>query len=315
MANTTSNLSKVIANRLFRKIGGLVIDFTTGEIGFQKSDGIVTLTKTVEGGGDAAEVLYSTSLNPIAAFSRSIPAFAVQVPLNQVEPGDIICNTDEVLGWVTKVNANSLKFLRTNGQAGTIVPQKTAILNMSGVLVVKNLFNLAGGTQDGFAGLQNSLLPLLLLGEKGGSDKLDSLLPLFLMQTMSPKQAGAAGAAAANPMANMLPFLLMGGKGGKGGLDPMMLMAMSGGFGGGAAGANPLGNPMMLMALAGDDSDIDPLTLMALSGGATNNPMMLMALAGGLGGDVETETVPALQVRGAAPVAAAVPPLQTTRRR
>ena len=86
------------------------------------------------------------------------------------------------------------------------------------------------------------ILPLMLLG--GGDDsKLDKILPFILMQ-------GAAGNAAGG-LNSILPLLLLKGEGGLGGdIDPMMLMALSGGLGGAAGAAGGM-NPLMMMALLG----------------------------------------------------------------
>lgn len=240
-----ANISNKLMNRMFRKIGGLVWDITSGGLGIASNEGIFTLT--TEGEGDT--VSFGISVNPIDAFGVSVPAFAMNTPLEQVEVGDIIVGDTKILGWVIEVRGASLKLLDQNGMTKNYTPPKVAIVGTNGVLVVKNLFNLTGGN-GGLAGVQNSLLPLLALG---GDVNFDKIMPLILMQSMSgtTPAAGAAGAAAANPMASMLPFLLMskGGKGGLGDIDPMMLMMMSGGLGGGAGAMNP----MMLMALSGGD--------------------------------------------------------------
>lgn len=228
-------------DRMFRKVQGLVWDLTTGQVGLKDTNGIYTLIQ--DGEGDTAA--YGVSVNPFDSLGTALPAFATQTPIEQVDLGDIIVGEREILGWVIEKRDRSLKLLDKNGMTKNYTPPKVAIVGANGVLVVKNLFNLAGG-QQGMLGLQNNLLPLLALGDDGS---LDKLMPLILMQTMT-QQPGAAAAPAANGFASMLPLLLLskGGKGGLGDIDPMMLMMMSG-------------------------------------GGAGMNPMMLLALQGGLGGD------------------------------
>lgn len=238
-----SSLSNKFMNRMFRKIGGLVWELTTGNLGIKDEHGIHTLAIEQVEGADAPT--YGTSVNPFDSFGVSVPAFATNTPIEQVAVGDIIVGESAILGWVIEVRDRSLKLLDKNGMTKNYTPPKVAILGTSGVLVVKNLFNLVGG-QNGLAGIQNNLLPMLMLG--GDGLDFDKIMPIILMQSMNAPAAGANAAPAANPMAAMLPLMLLskGGLGGKGDIDPMMLMAMSGGLGG--AGAV---NPMMLLAMTG----------------------------------------------------------------
>lgn len=225
-------------DRMFRKVQGLVWDLTSGQVGLKDQNGIYTLVQETEGDN----VVFGVSVNPFDSLGTALPAFATQTPIEQVELGDIIVGEREILGWVVEKRDRSLKLLDKNGMTKNYTPPKVAIVGANGVLVVKNLFNLAGG-QQGFLGLQNNLLPLLALG---GDSSIEKLLPMILMQTMTGAATGApAQANAAAGMSNMLPLLLLskGGKGGLGDIDPMMLMMMSGGAGG--------MNPMMLMALQG----------------------------------------------------------------
>lgn len=224
-------------DRMFRKIQGLVWDLTSGQLGIKDQNGIYTLT--TEGEGD--EAVFGVTVNPIDALGTAVPAFATNTPMEQVELGDIIVGESKILGWVVEKRERSLRLLDKNGMGKDYTPPKVAIMGTSGVLVVKNLFSLAGGTQ-GLAGIQSNLLPLLALG---GDVNFDRIMPLILMQNMAGVQPAAS--AQANGFASMLPLLLLskGGKGGLGDIDPMMLMMMSGG--GGVGGMNP----MMLMALQG----------------------------------------------------------------
>jgi hypothetical protein len=231
-------------NRMFRRIGGVVWDVVSGGIGLQTENGIYTVSLAEDGTA-------SLNVNPLDTFGLALPAFATQATFEQVEPLDIIVGDQGIIGWVVDKTNTSFKVLDHNGHTKTYTPPKVAIMGTNGVLVVRNLMNLAGGA-SGAANIANNPLVLMALmnGDEGG---LEKVLPLLLM-TGGLGGGAAAGGAAANPMAAMLPFLLMkdggfGGLGGKGGkMDPMMLMAMSGGFGGGAGGMNP----MLMMALMGD---------------------------------------------------------------
>ncbi len=291
----TNGFSAKFLNRMFRKIDGLSWDLQTGQVGVKTQDGsIATLVSTTNAGNVAvaaaegvaavaatlASTSYNISVNPFEMFSTPIPAFATQVPFERIQAGDLIVGDRDILGWVVGKTGAALKLLDFKGMHKTYQPPKVQILNQDGALVVQSLGGLFGG-QAGVGGLQANLMPLLMM-TGGDSEGLESILPILLfsqMQTSNPAAAADAAAVGGNPalaqspMASMLPMLMMqslskgkksgktGNKGLLGGLDPMMMMAMGGGFGGGAAGGM---NPMMLLALSGglggDDAD-EPVSI------------------------------------------------------
>jgi hypothetical protein len=105
---------------------------------------------------------------------------------------------------------------------------------------------LAGGDQ-GFGTLQGSLMPLLMMSDTADID-FESIMPLILFTSQ--------GQGGANALQSMLPMLLLTGglKGGRGGaFDKLLPLMMMGGFGGAQGGMNP----MMLMAMSGG---LDSLT-------------------------------------------------------
>lgn len=280
-ANATTGFSAKILNRMFRKIDGLNWDLQSGQVGVKTRDGsIATLVKnttpaiaavaagvnTVAVAAQEASTDYNITVNPFNFFATPIPAFATQVPFDRIAEGDLIVGDTEILGWVVGKTAKALKLLDFKGFNKTYTPPKVQILNQDGALVVQSLTGLFGGNTAGVAGLQSSLMPLLMMSG-GDSEGLESILPLVLfsqMQTTNPAAAADAAAVggapqlAQNPIANLMPLLMMqslgkkkGSTGGKSGglfgdIDPTMLMMM-GGFGGGAAGGL---NPMMLLALS-----------------------------------------------------------------
>lgn len=253
MAKTNALTSKFL-NRMFRRVGGVVWDLTTGKLGLKDENGIYTLETTTTGTGAAAVTESQIVVNPFDSFGVDLPAFATTTKLADVAVGDVIVGDSKILGFVVEIKENSLVLLDKSGMRKQYNPPKVAIIGTdNNVLVMKNLLSVAGG-DTGLAGLQGNLMPLLMLG---GDLDLESILPFLLFS-----QQG--GGAAAGGMGSLLPLLLMkkGGLGGEGKLDPMMLMAMSGGLGG-AAGMNPL----MMMALLGD-GDI-------LGGGASSAPVAL----------------------------------------
>lgn len=237
-----------IAKRMFRKVEGLVWDLMSGKIGIQGTDGIYTLETT----GEGAAARHNISLNPIDGFGMSIPAFAINTPNAQVEVGDIIVGTKGILGYVTKKNEASLKILKQDGQETTYTPVKTQVFGVDGYMVVKSLTGLLG--TEGAAGLQGSLLPLLMLGGDSGLD-LDNILPLLLLQGQGQTQGGVGF-----NLQSALPLMLMskGGLGGSGKMkDLLPLLALSGGLGGNGGGMAAM-LPLMLMGGFGDDEDKAP---------------------------------------------------------
>ena len=246
MAQPTNIASKFM-NRMFRRVGGVVWDITTGKLGLKDDNGIYTLELTTTGEGAKAKTEAQIVVNPFESFGIDIPAFATSTKLTEVAVGDIIIGDSKILGFVVEKKDNSLVLLDKNGMKKQYNPPKVAVLGTdNNVLVMKNLLNVAGG-ESGLQGLQGALLPMLMMG---GDMDLESILPMMLFSQQSGVAGGAGG------IASMLPLLMMskGGLGGSGGskIDPMMLMMMSGGMGGGAAGGGM--NPMvMAMMMGGGD--------------------------------------------------------------
>lgn len=234
------SFSNKFVRRMFRKIDGLVWDITTGKVGLRTEHGI----HSVDLSGDQP----IPQVNPFEIGVIELPAFATQVPRNAIQKGDLIVGDRDIIGWVVDETLPvALKVMDHNGNTKTYTaPNVTIGLGGTpgGVLVVQNLFNLAGGA-DQAGGLVANMLPFLLMGD--GADKLEGILPFLLMQQTLPGAAGAAGAGAINPMMLMMMMKNKGGDAGDLFSDPMMMLALSGGLGGGAGGMNPL----MLMALTG----------------------------------------------------------------
>lgn len=226
---------------MFRRVSGLCWNPLNGSVGISQDGSIYTIT--VEDGKGQVDVC------PIDSFGLKIPAFAMITPHDQVNPGDLVCGTDNILGWVLSKEDNSYKLQDHHGHNKTYVLPKITMAGIEGAMIVKNLFGLAGGATAG-AALGGNLGMLMMLG---GEDKLDDMLPLLLMSGGLGGAAPAAGAAAANPMAAMLPMLMLskGGLGGKGGdssIDKLLPLLMMSGLGGAGAGGM---NPLMMMAMLG----------------------------------------------------------------
>jgi hypothetical protein len=258
-----SAMTNKFLSRMFRKIDGIVWDLTTGNIGISDAAGIYTInevsaaivatpaipstatTDAVEAVA-ASKAEFQVNVNPFEQFGMAIPGFATQVPFTNIKLKDIIVGDNGILGWVVDKKNASLTLMTHTGTVKQFVPPKVTIGGGDGVLVVQSLVNLAG---DGFAGLQGSLLPLMMMG--GDNDNLGDILPMLLFS-----QTQGAGN---NATSAMLPMLMMMKtlKGGEGGssidkLLPLMMMGGLGGAGGGAGGMNP----MMVAMMMGGDGDL-----------------------------------------------------------
>lgn len=278
-----SDLKSKFLNRMFRHIGGLVWDLTTGKIGYRTQDGILTFSvEETPGPNDTIIKTPTVNANPFDTFSVDIPAFAANTPLEQIDVGDVLVGANAVLGWVTETTGASLKYLSFDGHSKTYTPQKVAILGVGGgTLIVKSLTSLLGG-DAGRQGLESQLLPLILLN---GKDGLEDTLPLLLMSTM-----GGVGGGNIGQMLMMKS--LFGGQTGQGGdmMEKFMMMQMLGGNTGGLFGSAPAAGGSAAPAM-------NPLMLMALMGGKENG--------GGLGGLLGGSSKPTLS----APALAGKPPL------
>lgn len=197
--NSLFNAQSKFLDRLFRKVDGLVWDVTTGKLGVQSTDGVITLEATP--GEGARPTTYSVSVNPFDGFGLPIPAFATNTPHEQIEIGDLIVGSSKVLGWVIEKKPASLVLLGQDGMQKQYNPPKVAVIGQDGCLVVKSLTGLLGGNAQG---LQSSLLPLLMMGEGTGLD-LDKMLPIMLFT-----QQGQ-GAQGGNALAQMMPMMMMMG--------------------------------------------------------------------------------------------------------
>lgn len=169
--------------RMFKPVQDAVWDISTGKMGILGKNGsIFSLT----GEGDEAQV----TENLFSEFGMAVPAFAQSVPFDQVQLGDLAYRQGGRPGWVVEKNPNSLILLNTDSSEGTIRRNKTITMGMdqSGVMILRNLFNLTGAS-----GQQNfqMLIPMLMAGSK--NEEAGSMVEMMLMMSvMQPQQAAAA---------------------------------------------------------------------------------------------------------------------------
>lgn len=197
--------------RLFRKADNVVWDLMSGRIGVRTDEGIAT----IEGTGEDAQI----NINMFDEFGMSIPAFAQSTPLEAVNVGDIIYfGKTQKPGWVVEKKApkevgksSSFVLMKTDGTRSSWTPPKVSMLGLeSGVMVLRSLINMLPGGQNGLAGMQGMLIPLMM---SGGDMDMDKMMPLMLMSQMGaqPTVNPDGTTVPANPMmgGNMMQMMLM----------------------------------------------------------------------------------------------------------
>lgn len=180
--------------RMFKPVQDAVWDISTGKMGILGKNGsIFSLT----GEGDEAQV----TENLFSEFGMAVPAFAQSVPFDQVQLGDLAYRQGGRPGWVVEKNPNSLILLNTDSSEGTIRRNKTITMGIdqSGVMILRNLFNLTGA-----AGQQNfqMLLPMLMVGSK--NEEAGSMVEMMLMMSVMGGQQAAAPAVAIPEMPKLV---------------------------------------------------------------------------------------------------------------
>ena len=277
---------KRLLDQVFFEVPDAVFDLTTGTVGIKKNGNIVTgnVTTNEEDGKANVEIMH----NVLSEFGMSIPAFGIKVPLSEVRVGDIVIFANKQIGGFTeKVNEKSLAIRKLDGTLTSDYTPPKVNVNLTGASNVTVVRSLLGDQNGGsFAGLQNSLLPLLMMSKKKGGNmesKLSKLVPLLMM---SNGFGGQQSAEAANIFSNPTTLMMMMSKD-REFEDILPLLMMTGGLGVQGQQAQQGGmNPMMMMALMGDGDKSDMLPLLAMSGAfgggqqAGINPMMMMMLMG-----------------------------------
>ena len=277
---------KRLLDQVFFEVPDAVFDLTTGTVGIKKGGNIVTASVTTndEDGKSTIEIMH----NVLSEFGMAIPAFGIKVPLNEVRVGDIVIFANkQVGGFAEKVNEKSLAIRKLDGTLTSDYTPPKVNVNLTGASNVTVVRSLLGDQNGGsFAGLQNSLLPLLMMSKKKGGNmesKLSKLVPLLMMSNGFGAQQSAE---AANIFSNPTTLMMMMSKD-REFEDILPLLMMTGGLGvQGQQTQQGAMNPMMMMALMGDGDKSDMLPLLAMSGAfgggqqAGINPMMMMMLMG-----------------------------------
>lgn len=206
--NLFGSAAEKMMSRMFRKVDTVVWDLMSGKLGVRTSDGEIA---TFEGTDpDSASI----TVNPFDDFGMPIPAFAQSTPLASVKVGDLIYKSGSRPAWVTEVvdkpdGSKRFKTIDPTGTLGSFNPPKVQMLGLdsgSGVLVVRSLLSMFPGG-DGLAGLQSTMLPLLMMSEGDSGLDLDKMMPLILMGSLN----GGSATAGNGMMQAMLMMKMFGG--------------------------------------------------------------------------------------------------------
>lgn len=170
----------------FRKLDNVALDMQTGKLGVKTPTGIVVATDD------------GVSVNPITEMGFTIPAFAMRVPVDQLQRGDIL------------IGAGQPSFFREGSKVGYLtttldgVFQETGIVsNMlfgkNTVLAVKNLFG--DNAQEG--GMNPMFMAMALGDDKGDGSGFDFKKMMMMQMLMGQSGGGASGM---NPLMMALAF-------------------------------------------------------------------------------------------------------------
>ena len=174
--------------RMFQPVKDVVWDISTGKMGILGKNGSIF---SLQGEGESAQVVE----NMFSEFGMAVPAFAQNVPFDDVQLGDLAFRPGGRPGWVVEKNLNSLILLNTDSSEGTLRRNKVVTMGMdqSGVMVLRNLFSLTGA-----AGQQNfqMMLPMLMAGSTN-EDAGDMVQMMLMMSMMGQDQAAAPAATSA----------------------------------------------------------------------------------------------------------------------
>lgn len=186
------NMGDRLTRSMFQRVDNVVWDLQSGTTGVETQNGIVTITVVHdEEGAEATPIETRVHLNNnlLEMFSMKIPAFGSHVQRAGLEIGDMICSNGNVTGWVIENPASgAVKIISVDGEVKPTLPVNIQGVggfggsNGGGFLVVKpmtSLFN-NGDTNDGFAGVQSLLLPMMMMGN-GSNIDFEQLMPFLLM--------------------------------------------------------------------------------------------------------------------------------------
>ena len=195
LKNFGQSIGDKMMARMFQPVKDVVWDLSTGKMGILgKNNSIFSL----QGDGETAQVVE----NMFSEFGMAIPAFAQNVPFDDVQLGDLAFRPGGRPGWVVEKNPNSIILLNTDSSEGTLRRNKVVTLGMdqSGVMILRNLFSMTGpGGQQNF----QMMLPMLMAGST--NEDAGDMVQMMLMMSMMDQGGGAAAGTAPSATVEIPP--------------------------------------------------------------------------------------------------------------
>ena len=169
--NIFSNTSKEpkmnvqnLKNQIFREVKNVAIDIQTGKLGFQNAEGIATYQDGV------------VSVNPIVDFGVKVPAFAMRVPIADLNAGDIIIQGDTA-HFFHRHTEQGYEVASLSGEIKQVGSVTNMFFGANTVLAVKNMF--------GSSNMNPMIMAMMLGEEKEGFD-----MKTFALMSMMGNQTG-----------------------------------------------------------------------------------------------------------------------------
>ncbi len=185
-AQTTEKKTMINTNSMrdsfFKEVKNVALDMQSGKLGVITKDGVV--------------ISDGVSVNPITEMSFTIPAFAMRVPIADLQAGDIIITSGDPV------------FFREGSKAGYLT------INTSGVMQE------VGAVSNLFFGKNTVMAVKNMFG-----DSTSGMNPMMMAMMFSDKDSSGSGGFDFKKM--MMMQMMMGNKdGGMGSFNPMMFMFM-----------------------------------------------------------------------------------------
>ncbi len=167
MINTNS-----MRDSFFKEVKNVALDMQSGKLGVITKDGVVISD------GDGV------SVNPITEMSFTIPAFAMRVPIADLQAGDIIITSGDPVFFREGSKAGYLT-INTSGVMQEVGAVSNLFFGKNTVMAVKNMFG------DSTSGMNPMLMAMMFSDKDGsGSSGFDFKKMMMMQMMMGNKDSG-----------------------------------------------------------------------------------------------------------------------------
>lgn len=153
-----------LKNQIFREVKNVALDIQTGKLGIQNAEGIATYQDGV------------VSVNPIVDFGVKVPAFAMRVPIADLNAGDIIIQGDTA-HFFHQHTDQGYEVVSLSGEIKQVGSVTNLFFGANTVLAVKNMF--------GSSNMNPLMMAMMLDEDKEGFD-----MKTFALMSMMGNQTG-----------------------------------------------------------------------------------------------------------------------------